>query len=285
MSLKAVFASIKAGHFVIKNWKMIIVAVAIIIAIPFMLISAAFAYQQKLGSQIEVDPAKAKMYYETVQAFNSKYASININWYELYVLDYIRNKKDMSKVTKNSILDLAKKFIIDEYQQRSVNDVAKILGITKDDIKRALSKNDPVVFPSNSFFAFPSPKARIVISPYGYRIHPILKTQRMHWGIDLVGNGDYNNSPILSIYHGTVIFAAWNDAVGYNIKIQHTIDGKVWYSRYCHLSSMIVIVGDVVLKGQQIGKLGGTGILSTGPHLHFELSPDGKITDPAPFIF
>lgn len=143
----------------------------------------------------------------------------------------------------------------------------------------------PVVYPSNGTFAFPSPEAKTLTSPYGIRFHPIEKKNKMHWGIDLGGGSSCFNSPILSIYDGKVISVEYNYYTGNTIKIEHQIEGKVWYSRYCHLNSVVVVKDQTVLKGQQIGTLGSTGKLSTGPHLHFEISPNGQITDPYPFIF
>jgi murein DD-endopeptidase MepM/ murein hydrolase activator NlpD len=44
-----------------------------------------------------------------------------------------------------------------------------------------------------------------------------------------------------------------------------------------------VAVGDVVLRGQQLGLVGQTG-QATGPHLHFEIIIDGTKIDPYPWL-
>ena len=59
-------------------------------------------------------------------------------------------------------------------------------------------------------------------------------------------------------------------AYGNYIIIEHTIDGKIYYTLYDHLSQRNVSNGDEVSQGQLIGLSGNTGN-SSGPHLHAEL--------------
>ena len=51
---------------------------------------------------------------------------------------------------------------------------------------------------------------------------------------------------------------------------------------YAHCSSVDVSVGDFVVMGEPIAKVGSTG-WSTGPHLHFEIRIDGQAQDPMSF--
>jgi len=54
-------------------------------------------------------------------------------------------------------------------------------------------------------------------------------------------------------------------------------------TRYGHLSSIDVRVGQSIKTGQFIGKVGSTG-RSTGPHLHYETRLRGEAVDPQKFL-
>ena len=89
--------------------------------------------------------------------------------------------------------------------------------------------------------------------------------------------------PIVAAETGTVIVAGYN-AGGYGnyVMIDHgkcTSDGNNYITLYGHASALAVAKGDKVTKGQTIAYVGSTGN-STGPHLHFEMRINGKITDP-----
>lgn len=68
---------------------------------------------------------------------------------------------------------------------------------------------------------------------------------------------------------------------GHMVTIQHE-DGKS--TLYAHLSEINVSIGDTIVRGQRIGRVGSTGS-STGPHLHFEvILEDGTKVDPDPVL-
>jgi hypothetical protein len=121
------------------------------------------------------------------------------------------------------------------------------------------------------------PKAPVIYDWYGNRIWaPELKN---HSGIDFSMDGGL---PIFAVSSGTVLLVGSNAAYGcgYYIQIQH--EGSVM--RYCHFESISPLkVGDAVVAGQEVGKSGTTG-KSTGTHLHFDISVDGKTTDPVMFM-
>ncbi len=108
-----------------------------------------------------------------------------------------------------------------------------------------------------------------------------------HWGTDLVAG---SGTRIRAVGDGKVTQAILSGngktSFGNTVVLQVAGVGAV---RYAHLQSYSVRAGDHVLAGQQIGLTDNTG-LSTGPHLHFELAPDGNIAsnkskvDPAPCI-
>lgn len=117
-----------------------------------------------------------------------------------------------------------------------------------------------------------------IASGYGWRIDPIYKTSKMHWGLDFTAD------------EGTNVYATGNGVVlaieekmwgyGNSIVIDH---GYGYISRYAHLSAFKVKVGDKIQRGQIIGLVGSTG-KSTAPHLHYEIEKNGKKIDPIHFF-
>ena len=115
-------------------------------------------------------------------------------------------------------------------------------------------------------------------SLYGYRIHPNTKTRKFHAGIDIKAN---YGSAVYAAFDGVVVEVRKNNrAYGNTIKVLHE-NGLI--SFYAHLSYMKVKKGDIVCKGQTIGKVGATGN-ATGPHLHFEIREEEKKVNPLEFL-
>jgi murein DD-endopeptidase MepM/ murein hydrolase activator NlpD len=122
----------------------------------------------------------------------------------------------------------------------------------------------PDVRQENTDLLFPLPMAVPLTSAFGWRIHPVLGTGRMHSGTDL---GAPTGTPVLAAYAGEVSMADWSGGYGLMVVLRH-LEGTQ-ESRYAHLSEVLVKSGQSVQKGEIIGRVGSTG-LSTGPHLHFE---------------
>ena len=117
-----------------------------------------------------------------------------------------------------------------------------------------------------------------IASGYGWRIDPIYKTSKMHWGLDFTADEGTN---VYSTGNGVVLDLEQN-LWGYGncIIIDH---GFGYVSRYAHLSAFKVKKGDKIVRGQIIGLVGSTG-KSTAPHLHYEIEKNGKKIDPIHFF-
>jgi len=114
-------------------------------------------------------------------------------------------------------------------------------------------------------------------SPYGNRVDPINGRPGWHAGIDYAGE---EGSSVVSVAGGVVTYAGERSGYGEMVEINH---GDGYVTRYGHHKQVIVEVGDVVKKGEQIGLMGSTG-RSTGPHVHFEVLKDGKAENPTAFL-
>lgn len=117
-----------------------------------------------------------------------------------------------------------------------------------------------------------------ISSPFASsRLHPILGIFRAHKGVDLVAP---TGTPIAAPAEGLVVSVGRRLGYGLTIEVAHT-GGVV--TRYAHCSKVMVQRGDSVSKGQTIGAVGATGLV-TGPHLHFEVLVRGRSVDPIRFI-
>ena len=113
-----------------------------------------------------------------------------------------------------------------------------------------------------------------VSSLYGYRIDPMSKRRTMHRGVDFAGRIGLN---VYATGDGVVIRTKIaRTGFGKEILIDH---GFGFVTRYGHLNSIDVKVGQEVKRGFVIGKLGHTG-KSTGPHLHYEVREYGRAKNP-----
>lgn len=131
--------------------------------------------------------------------------------------------------------------------------------------------------PSSSGFLYPLPYTCQITDSYGYRTHPLTGKYSWHNGVDFAAPA---GTTILATKSGTVTTAAYAEAWGYYIVINH---GDGFSSLYAHQPYLILSVGDFVTQGQTIGYVGSTG-WSTGPHLHFSIFYNGSDVNPFNYI-
>lgn len=116
-----------------------------------------------------------------------------------------------------------------------------------------------------------------IVSGFSHaRRHPLLHVVRPHLGIDIAAaRGTHVSAPAA----GRVTYVGRNFALGLTVEIAHA-DGIS--TRYAHLRSVVVHVGENVTRGATIATVGSSG-LTTGPHLHYEVAVNGRQVDPARF--
>lgn len=99
-----------------------------------------------------------------------------------------------------------------------------------------------------------------------------------HYGIDIAAN---SNTEFRSIADGTVMNTGWTINYGYVIYVQHS-DGII--SIYKHGARLLKEQGDVVMKGDLLGLVGNSGVLSSGSHLHLEIWKNGVPQNPQMYL-
>jgi murein DD-endopeptidase MepM/ murein hydrolase activator NlpD len=119
---------------------------------------------------------------------------------------------------------------------------------------------------------------RRMASGFGYRLHPIYKTYKMHTGIDFTAP---TGTPIYATGNGRVISAGRDRGYGNCVIINH---GFGYQTLYGHMYRIKARNGQQVKRGELIGYVGNTG-LSSGPHLHYEVIKNGSKINPINYFF
>ncbi|HRH01503.1 MAG TPA: M23 family metallopeptidase [Bacteroidia bacterium] len=175
------------------------------------------------------------------------------------------SNSDLLIETTKKFDQLAKRMYI---QSKSFDDVAN------------LAKNKAVLLASiPAIQPIANKDLRRMASGYGFRTHPIYKTEHFHSGIDFSANV------------GTEIYATGDGVVeraddlaqgyGNHVVINH---GYGYETLYGHMSKIIARVGQHVKRGDIIGLVGSTG-MSTAPHLHYEVIKNQNKINPINFFF
>lgn len=117
-----------------------------------------------------------------------------------------------------------------------------------------------------------------VASGYKMRMHPILKINKFHKGMDFTAP---KGTPVYATGNGRVTYAERNSTFGNVVMIEH---GYGYKTIYAHLSSIKTRVGARVNRGDLIGLVGNTG-LSVASHLHYEVHKNDAAVNPINFYY
>ncbi len=178
------------------------------------------------------------------------------------------NGKSNTELIKNTMQEaekIEKQLVV---QSKSFDEVVKL---AKD--KEKMLAHLPAIQPVQN------KDLKRMASGYGWRIHPILKTRRFHYGMDFTAK---TGTPIYATADGVVKHAGWKaNGFGKHVVINH---GYGYETLYGHMSKVAVKKGQKVKRGQLIGYVGNSG-LSAGPHCHYEVHLNGKRVNPINFYY
>ena len=116
-------------------------------------------------------------------------------------------------------------------------------------------------------------------SGYGYRLHPIYKTRRLHTGMDFTAP---QGTPIYATGDGKVAKVRRSRrGYGNHVIIDHSYGYKTLYA---HMTKYIVYRGQKVKRGEIIGYVGSSGT-SVAPHLHYEVMKNKRKINPVNYYY
>jgi hypothetical protein len=197
--------------------------------------------------------------------------------------DYAKNVINIYPGIGGSLLDITNK--LEKFDFKNVESNYKDLPITYNDILtydrkdlHNLSKyifslayfKSPIRDPNN--IEKPDPNSFVtceygkgVITVWDKETEQIIKIFRKHTGIDIVNTG---NKIIFTMAKGKVIETGWEPSYGRYIRILHKVGDDYYITDYAHLSVILVKEGDILTDNSIIGRMGSSGSMCFGEHLH-----------------
>ena len=182
--------------------------------------------------------------------------------------------KQSIKDTNRFITSLQKQKALAEKAALEAEEAQKAAGAMIAELQRKRARS---FIPTGKGSKFDWPLRGAMSSPFGYRIHPILKRKILHAGIDIASP---NGTPVKTAAPGEVIYNGWLRGYGRVVVIDH---GRGFSTLYAHLSASLVHEGQIVKAGANIARVGRTGNV-TGYHLHFEVRVYGTPADPIRYL-
>lgn len=206
--------------------------------------------------------------------------SKDINFEEIYIkgnesvqsfFNYF-NKENKEDINENNVINEVES---NQIENEVTNEVTNQIGVggTDEDINLSQDEQDIAYIKANVSMIVPC--YGTITSKYGKREATDIISEN-HAGIDI---GATVGTEIVSSMEGTVELVSGYGDYGNHVKITN---GEV-STLYAHCSKIVVNEGDYVMQGQKIAEVGNTG-RTTGPHLHLEISREGRTVDPAAIL-
>ena len=181
--------------------------------------------------------------------------------------------RTIQKIIKGEDIDSAYSEVEDSGIVKPESDALEA-SVMENNLREFVETEDRFNIPTNqsalSHFSFFTPLNGVVTSSFN--------PKENHLAVDVVAE---KNAPVKACLGGSVLLAQWTSETGYVLVIQHN---QNLISVYKHNSSLTKSQGEIVKSREVIAISGGSGELSTGPHLHYELWSNGVPLNPANFM-
>ncbi len=222
-------------------------------------IKVALAKEKDSHSLAEKLPFLDKQNRRKSKLYKTIYTNINYPAHAAVIDTVLNNERELQNI--EHMLKLA---------QQEILTYKKSFADLKDIIKsyKVRFEHTPSIMPLAQSY---------ILSPFGWRRHPILKSVRFHTGIDLP---TWRDAPIRATAAGVVVESGWKGGYGLRTVIDH---GYGFSSVYAHSGKLLVSVGQKVAKGQRLALAGDTG-LAQGVHCHYEVRFFNRPINPANFL-
>lgn len=216
---------------------------------------------------LEVDINLEQIYSE----LNNNFKSVT-DWYNGFINNTDENMQGQNENTNNESSIAANE---ENTENSIVENANETVGVGGSDENITLSQDEQDIAYIKENTSIIVPVQGTVTSGYGPRT-PTDIISANHAGVDIGAN---EGTEIIAAMEGTVEFVSSYGDYGNHVKITN---GEV-STLYAHCSVICVNQGDYVTQGQKIAEVGNTG-RTTGPHLHFEISREGRTVNPESII-
>ncbi len=246
---------------------------------------------EKEKAELEAAAAEKEEAFKELESSKEMYEAYleELKEYEEYLNALIAEKEEEIQTEKDRIAEEERRRQEEEERRRQEEENSGDVSSSDDDDPYRIFSSEIQYFDDDFWFdggcylsntfIWPVPSSTYISSPFGYRVHPIYGTVRLHTGTDIA---TWYGSDILAADEGTVIYVSYSESgYGHFVMIQHP---SGYVTLYAHCSSILVYSGQEVEKGERIALVGSTGD-STGPHCHFEVRLNGNYLNAMSFFY